>query len=158
MADSRPEWVVYEGEGDGPGPEVVREFVLYQGGGERVTSKDEQSNTGTAASWVGEFKEAVKVAADAVEAALTRAHLGEIDRLNQAHLGELDRLEARLEKQKDEEIGRLKEAHERQIEAIRAQYAVHMATQSAGVEQVIQARMKALLRENEELRAQLIRR
>lgn len=126
MADPRAEWTIYEGEGGGPQVEVVRQFVVHQGDGKRM-AKDEGTST-PPGSRGDPFKEAVAE----VEAALTRAHLGE-----------LERLEARLTRQKDEEIARLKGTHDVQIEALRVQHDVNLATQSASIEHMIDARDEA---------------
>lgn len=45
MADPRPQWTVYEGDGGGPSTPVVRSFEVIKGEGIRVTSKDEPTST-----------------------------------------------------------------------------------------------------------------
>lgn len=122
MADPRVEWVVYDGEGRGPEVPVVREFTLHQGGGERLTSKDDTKAEAAVPDrrpWAISFDEAVA----AVKTAL-----------QEAHLVELDRLEARLTKQKDDDLARLKAAHAAEIERLTAIHEARVATQSAGVE------------------------
>ena len=80
------DWQVLDGDG-GPGDEVVREFTLFDGGGERMSPKDDKP--GTPEPVIGDgFREAVEI----VRSALQTAHDKHITSLSEAHEREVERL------------------------------------------------------------------